>query len=188
MNTEAAPAPAPAPETNSQPFPIVEMCKKYYKFILAGLALFALILAIVNFTGSYDVKATAKFGDYKQSSSGPVSDLYDEDEFAMLTIGSYIFALGMLAAAAVAVLGALKAFNVSNVVDNVLKGNKEFKELFLFGIIGAIASVIQIVSYFLSVQESFGAKISVSAPWFSWVVLLISAGIIAFDKMVVNKR
>jgi len=186
------PAPAPAPAKPAiTPANIGEMVKTYSKYILIGFAVIGLLLAILNFTGSYDVSITAKLGGIKNSESGSISDLYEVDDFAILKIGNYIHAILMLGAGAIAALGVMKAYNISNAIDNVVKGDKVCKEVCASGLLGVVAVVLQLVCFILTgllVDTGFGAKISISLPWFSWLALLLFGAAVVCDKVILNKK
>lgn len=182
--TEDAVAPA---ATVANP---ADTVKKLAKFILIGFAVIALVLAVLNFGGFYDVTATATWGELTQSESGPVKDLYEAEMFVVVAIGNYTNAVLMVLTAAVAILGILKEFNISSVSDKIIKSKKACKELCLTGLLGTIALGIQIFFYLLTGMNDTGSEITVSiaAPWFAWVALVLFAAIIVIDKVLINKK
>lgn len=182
--TEDAVAPA---ATAANP---ADTMKKLAKFILIGFALIALALAVLNFGGFYDVTATATWGELTQSESGPVNDLYKNEMFVIVAIGNYTNAILMVLTAAVAILGVLKEFNISSVSDKIIKSKKACKEFCLTGLLGTIALAVQIFFYLLTGMNETGSnvKISIAAPWFTWVALVLFVAIIVCDKVLLNKK
>lgn len=168
----------------------VDTLKNVAKFILIGVAVIALVLAVLNFGGFYDVTATASYQGKTMSDSGPVKDLYKSEMFVIVAIGNYVNAVLMVITAAVAVLGILNAFNVTAISDKLIKGKKNCKELCLTGLLGTIALGFQIFCYLLTGLNDTGAqtKIFIGAPWFSWVALVLFVAIIVCDKVLLNKK
>lgn len=171
----------------------VDTVKKLSKFILIGFAVIALVLAVLNFGGFYDVTATVTINGQSISNSGPVKSLYAEDMFVIVAIGNYTNAVLLVLTAAVAILGILKAFNVTSVSDKLIKSKKECKELCFTGLLGTIAMGIQIFFYLLTGMNDtsamgIAATVSIAAPWFSWVALLLFVAIIVVDKVLINKK
>jgi len=196
-----APAAAPAAAPASAPAAInintiADGIKKYMTFILVGIAVLALIFAILNIFNTYDVTATDSFGDEKESSSGPVKDLFDEEadgEFTMALIGNILFGVANLAIAAVGVLYFLQKNNNIDIYNKyVTKVVKDETPAFLIGVVGAAAALVQIIFYALCKQESsfFGAEITmtIAAHWTTWVALFLYAALAAVDKFLLNKK
>lgn len=178
----------PAATTNP-----AETIKKFAKFILIGFALIALILAVLNFGSFYDVTATVSINGQSISNSMPVKNLYEQDMFVIVAIGNYTNAVLMLLTAAVAIFGVLKGFDVTSISDKFIKSKKDCKELCLTGLLGTIAMGIQIFFYLLTgVNETSAigltATVSIAAPWFSWVALVLFVAVIVIDKVLINKK
>ena len=185
----AAPVAAPAGD-------IVATVKKYLAFILAGVAVLALIFSILNIFSTYEVTAIAKLGDESMESSGPIAELFDEaadGKFTMALIGNLIFGFANLAIAAVAGLFfAEKQFGVNiygQFIAPIIKANEP---TFLIGAVGAGTALFQIIAYALCTQTEkvFGQTVSMSIcnHWTTWVALVIFAGLAVADKLLLNKK
>lgn len=177
-------------EDAAAPANIADTIKKLSKFILIGFAVIALALAVLNFGGFYEVTASISYEGQSISDSGPVTNLYGEEIFAVVAIGNYANAVLMVLTAAVAILGILKAFNVTAVSDKLIKSKKECKELCLTGLLGTIALGVQIFFYILTAlnDTGYGYTIFVCPPWFAWVALVLFVAVIVVDKVLINKK
>lgn len=152
--------------------------KRYLSIVLIVVAVFSLVLAILNIFGTYDVSATAKMGSYKQTSSGPIKDLYDSGEFTMLQIVNIIYGLVSLGLAALSALLFLK----------LNRGDADCKKLYsriaMIGLFGTVAYMI-LFWIFGSVSE-YGAKVSASPHFTAWIALIIHGVLFATDKLLLK--
>lgn len=180
-----------APQTSNANFDLgafVATVKKYIPIIVACLAVFALVLSIINIFNLYDVSITVSFGGESRSESGPVSELIGEDGYASVLIGNILFGVVNLVIAAIGVLYFIKKFGV-NVYDiTVARIIKGASPLFWMCVIGAAAALLQIILYAFSGQSLFGATLSVGANWTTWVAMFLYAIIGAADLFVINKK
>jgi hypothetical protein len=200
----AAPTPAPATAPASDKLTMLTAyIKKYLTFIMVGIAALALILSIMNLFNTYDVSATMSYGGEKQTSSGPVADIFESDDdgkYTMALIGNILFGVANLAIAVVAGLFfAQKQFNV-NVYDKyiapyiakITKITKSATALFAIGAIGGATALLQIIAYAICTQKMsfFGASITVSvaAHWTTWVALFLYAILAVADKFLLSKE
>ncbi len=195
VQTEAPVQPVAAPQASNANFDLgalVATIKKYIPIIIACLAVFALILSIINIFNLYDVSATMSMGEESQSSSGPVSDIIGEDGFALVLVGNILFGVANLVIAAMGILYFIKKFGV-NVYDMIVgKIVKAESPLFMMCVIGAAIALIQILFYAFSgeSQSMFGYEISVSvsANWTTWVAMFLYAIVGAADKFLISKK
>lgn len=191
---QAAPA-AAAPATvnlNS----VTAAIKKYMTFILVGIAVLALILSIMNLFSTFDVAATVSAGDEKETESGPIKDMFEDETdgaFTMALIGNILFGISNLAIAAVGVLYFLqKNFNIDIYNKFVTKVIKDETPAFMIGVVGAGAALIQIIFYALCKYEysfwGFEVAVTIAAHWTTWVALFLYAALAAADKFLLNKK
>lgn len=152
--------------------------KRYLIIILAVVAVFSLIVAILNVFGTYDVKATISYGDYKESNSGPISDLYEADEFTSLQIVNIIYGIVSLGLAGLAALLFLK----------LNRGDADTKKLFdLFTLIGLVGTVLYMILFWITgSDEMYGASYRISLHFTAWIALIIHAALFAADKLLLK--
>lgn len=189
--TTGAGAAAPA-----KPVDAAASVKKYVHLIVGGFAILALVLAIMNLFGLYDVTATMKYGGQKLGEvSGSVSDLYEEKSGLM--IANILYGLANLAIAAIGALYFLKITQNMDMYDKFIgKYTKGLTGklvsgdgiLTLIGGIGAVFAVIKLILYMCAGESQDGASYSISMHWFGWVMLFVYAGIACADIFWLNKK
>jgi hypothetical protein len=165
----AAPVEPAAPATGIN----ADLFKKIVAAVLAGMVIFAVVLAIITFGAGYDVKMTVKAGGESQSATGALSELLEDDDYAILGVVCIAYGIANLVLAAIGALG----------VKNALTG--KFDSLKKFGILGAVINVIYMILFKVcSIQTGsfFGVKMtaSLAVPGFVWVAAILFAGIAAF--------
>lgn len=150
-----------------------ELFKKICAGVLAAMLIFTVVIAILSFTGAYDVTVKASAGGFNSSQSGPLNELWEADDYALFMVVCMVYAVANLALAAIAGLG----------VKNALSGKYDLLQK--FGIAGAATNVIYMILFKLTGTLSstvFGVKISASIaiPAFVWIAAILFAGIAAF--------
>lgn len=174
---------SPAPSTLSAPGGLAA----YVPYIALGLAALALIFGIMNLFGTYDVSVTASYMGMRASNSGPVSDLYEVS--SMLMIANVLYGLILIAVAGVSALYGLKELNGMPYYDQfIAKLPYANKPLTLIGGAAAAGGILQFIMYMLVDIEAYGAKTSVSVNWTTWIMILLGAGLVAVDMLVLNKK
>lgn len=164
---------------------------QFMKYILIALAVISLTLAIFDLGGFFDVTMTASLGELKHSESGKVSELYKQPQFVVVAVGNIACGIFMVMTGAIATLGTLKEFKVSAISEKIFgKGGKLHKEFGLVGLWGTIATAFQILCYLLVSANDMGIeyKLSLAAPWFAWVALVLFVAVLVLDKVVLNKK
>lgn len=156
-------------------------------FIPLGLAILALIVAIMNIFNTYDVSATISGYGRSTSTSGSVADLVKSGEYPMIMIGNLLFGLVSLAVAAIGIMVFLKENKFVPALDGVVE-KLPMPPLFLMGAAGAGAAVVQFVFYLLSSKNTFGVSTTISVHWITWVMLVVCAGAAVVDKMGLIKK
>ena len=195
VETPAQPAAAAQPAAPAQPATVadpVASIKKIMHFIVAGIATLALIMAIINLFGTYDVSASFM----GQSASGPVSDLYETS--TMLLLANILYGLFSLAIAGVGVLYFLKGMLKLDLYDkfvgklvNGLLGKFLSGDgiLALIGAVGATAGILQLLMYLIANPSPFEqVSISVSLNWTSWLMLVVYIGTACADIFWIGKK
>ena len=181
-------APATAFSLNS----LMDQLKQYKYILILTLAVIAFVLAIFNFGGQFDVSASVSYNGKSESTSGPVADIIESGEKPLILIGNLLFGFANLAIAAVATLLFLKEFKNLPYYDNFVAKFIKLTPLFLMGVVGAGAALLQILFYAFSGESEtfFGQTISISigANWTTWVFLFVYAGLAVLDKLVLNKK
>lgn len=182
---EAAPAPKAAPAPAGD---LVASIKKNLHLIVGGFAILALVLAIMNLFGLYDVTATMKYnGQVVGKGSGSVSDVYDASTGIM--IANILYGLACLAIAAAGALYFLKVTQNKDLYDKfVAKYTKNMPILSLIGSVGFVFSVLKLLLYVIAKPSEMGISMSVSMHWFGWVMLFVYAGLVCADKFWLNKK
>ena len=183
----------PRYQAPQQPMNIASL-KKYTPFIAVGMAAIALIFGIIVLFNMFDVSATVSAGSWgSQTASGDVSEILEGDGMGIIQVGNIIFGLVLIVIAAVGGLFFAKNYGVK-IYDalTAVPFVKKDSPLFAMGALGAIGALIHFICFLCagSSESSFGvtASVSVSAPWFTWVILIVFAGIAALDMFVFNKK
>lgn len=190
-----APAKPAAPAAPAAPFSVkavVDQLKQYKALFILAFAVLAFIIAIPHLTSNFDITATVSYGGRSQSASGPVADIIESGEYPLLLVGNLLFGLGNLAIAAIGVLLFLKEFKNLPLYDNYVAKFVKLSPLCVIGVVGTVTACAQILSYMFSGESEtfFGQTISYSfaAHWTTWFFLFVYGGLIALDKLVLNKK
>lgn len=181
-------------QPNNQPAPQqqggINSLKQYTPLIAVGLAVIALIFAIIILFNLFDVTATVSMGGFGSASdSGPVADVIEGGEMGSISVGNVIFGLILVVIAAVGGLFFAKKFGVK-IYDSLTSVPLLAKEspLFGMGVLGAIGAVIHFICFLCAGKSEGGFSLSISTPWFTWVLLVLFAGIAVLEKFVFNKK
>ena len=154
--------------------------KQYVGIGMLVFGVYAVIMAILNLFGLYDVSVS--YMGY--SSSGSVSDLYEGSSLLMIT--NILTGLILLAVAAVAVLYGLKDMKNMPYYDQfIAKLPMANKPLTLAGGAAAACGVLQFILYMLC---DLGMGITPSVNWTTWVTIILGAGLVCVDMFVINKK
>lgn len=190
------------PQYQAQPKPagsadFMTLIKTNLHYIVVGIAVLALIWGILNVFSVFDVNGTVTMGKNSESEYISVSDAADtldeaDSSAAPIYIGNIIFGLTCLAAAAIGILYFLKVFKNMPQYDQFIASKVKAGPLCMMGALGAAGAILQFILYlFCGVSESmFGYKIKISfgVNWTTWMMLVIFAGVAAFDYFVLNKK
>lgn len=188
---EAAPA-QPAPEAAPvQPAPagttdVVASVNKIMHFIVGGVAVWALIMGILNLFGLYSVSVTASSFFGSISIPVAVSSIYSES--VILLIGNILYGLACLAIAGVGTLYFLKVFQKMDLYDkfvgkfvNPLLGKFVAGDgiATLIGIVGAAFGILQLLFFIIA---------GYPMHFTSWLSLIVYAAMAACDLFWLNKK
>ena len=181
----AAPkASAPALDLNG----IMKLTRQYMQFVLIGLAVLALIWGVLNVFGWYDVTMTATIMGQSSSNSGPLVDLYKGGSaFSFVgTVQTFNIICGILYVAVAGVCG----WGVYEMFNKKGNGMKQFSYAILGGAAAAVLHLFMYLFLAQQTQEAYGmtAKVAVVSPVFCWIYLIIFGGLIAYDKLLLNKK
>lgn len=163
--------------------------KDIVKYIATGVAVLALIFAIMNIFNTYEIKLSAgSWGSTKMD----VADLFEKEldgKFTLILIANILFGLANLAVAAISVLYFLKENKKMDLYDKyIAKYTKGQSALFSVGVLGAAAALVQIILYAVCKANVYGIKYTVAVHWTTWFALILYAGCAVLDKFVLNKK
>ena len=209
----AAPAAAPeAPATTAPKAPkaksnavlgnLAPTIRPFLAFILAGVAVLALVLFVLNAFCILHVPATVSMMGQKQTANGKLSEVAEawksvDKSLACAYIGNILFGIINLAIAAVGALFFLKKqMKMPYYNQFVGKYLKVKNPAFYMGVAGVVGVILQVIFFaFCTVSESmtsFGMsitmKMSVGIPWLNWVALAIYAIVGAMGILVFNNE
>lgn len=154
-------------QSNANPF------KKYTHFIALGLVIIAFVSSILMLSMQFDV--TVEWSSMGLSRTVTAIDLPNKDWAAIFILSTFLFGLILIAAAIVGIVFFVKK----------IRGTGERSSgLFVTGLLGAIGAIVQIILIFASEENGVRANI----PWFTWVILILFAGVAVLDKVVFNKK
>ena len=165
--------------------------KDIVKYIAVGVAVLALIFAIMNIFSTYDVKATISALGQKGHVSYSLKELnkMTDGKFTMASVGNILFGIVNLVIVAVGVLYFLKENNKMDLYDKyIAKYTKGKSALFVVGVLGAAGALLQIVLYMLCKAKSMGASMTIGNHWTTWFALFLYAGCAALDFFVLNPK
>lgn len=168
----------PAPPAN----PLVHYIKSYLKIIILVVAVFSLICGIMNLFGTYDVEATVSFAGEEDSSSGPISDVREDtpDDLVLYALSTYV--MGIVGFAAFG----LASYTIYLLLMNAPGSKKFFSLTALVGTVGTAVALL--MALFGNSMEMMGAEMSFSIHFTYWVALILYAGLLCVDKILLKKR
>ena len=151
--------------------------KNITKYILIGITILALILAVTNLLSLNKVTATMSYGSNKASESLSMGDLKKlmGDSAIPSTLGNIAFGIFSLVVAATGIMH-------YNKQDN---GGKRY--VFRMGVLGAVGAVLQIVMYTLCTSSGMGMKLTISPNWTTYFALVVFVGCAVADKFYLRK-
>lgn len=203
---------APAPEANAAPAApkapkakgaavlgnLAPSIRPFLAFILAGVAVLALVLFVLNTFGILHIPATVKMMGMKETSYGKISEVAEawksmDKSLACVYIGNILFGIINLAIAAVGALYFLKKQNKMPYYDQFVgKILKVKNPAFYMGVAGVAGVILQVIFFaFCGVSESMMGmtmKMSVGIPWLNWVAFAIYAIVGAMGILVFNNE
>ena len=196
----AAPAAPKAPKAkgNAVLGNLAPTIRPFLAFILAGVAVLALVLFVLNTFGILHVPATAKLMGQKQTDYGKLSEIAEawkqmDKSLACAYIGNILFGIVNLAIAAVGALYFLKKQNNMPYYDQFVgKFLKVKNPAFYMGVAGVAGVLLQVIFFaFCGVSESMMGmtiKMSIGIPWLNWVAFAIYAIVGAMGFLVFNNE
>ena len=188
-NCAAQRQPAPAQPAKADP---MAMIKQNLHYIIAGLAVLAFLIGILNVFSVFDVSATISNGSRSESNYVSMSEAADAiDSSIAMYIGNIVFGLASLAAAAIGILYFLKAYKNMPLYDQYIGSKVKFRPAFMMGALVAAGVVWQFIMYLFcgDSQTVFGytMELSFGINWTSWVMLVIFGAVAVADKVVLEK-
>ena len=200
----AAPAAPKAPKakTNAVLGNLAPTIRPFLAFILAGVAVLALVLFVLNTFGILHVPATVKMMGQKQSDYGKLSEIAEawkqmDKSLACAYIGNILFGIVNLVIAAVGALYFLKKQNKMPYYDQFVgKFLKVKNPAFYMGVAGVAGVILQVIFFaFCGISESMSSfgmsmtvKMSIGIPWLNWVAFAIYAIVGAMGILVFNNE
>lgn len=170
--------------------------KKIWHMVIAGVAALALIVGLLSIFGVWELPVTLEAGGYElmdgdYRSVSQIVDSYDEADksFFMGYMANILMGLACVAAAAVGILYFLKQQMNMPYYDQFI--GKYLKGLTPGLVVGGLATAGCLLQMILMLTVGFtyeGVTIGVGAPWITWVVFILGAGLAAADYFVVNKK
>ena len=200
----AAPAAPKAPKAkgNAVLGNLAPTIRPFLALILAGVAVLALVLFVLNTFGILHVPATVKMMGQKQSDYGKLSEIAEawkqmDKSLACAYIGNILFGIVNLVIAAVGALYFLKKQNKMPYYDQFVgKFLKVKNPAFYMGVAGVAGVILQVIFFaFCGISESMSSfgmsmtvKMSIGIPWLNWVAFAIYAIVGAMGFLVFNNE
>lgn len=196
----AAPAAPKAPKAKGAAVlgNLAPTIRPFLAFILAGVAVLALVLFVLNTFGILHIPATVSAMGMKETSYGKISEVAEawkqmDKSLACVYIGNILFGIVNLAIAAVGALYFLKKQNKMPYYDQFVgKYLKVKNPAFYMGAAGAVGVILQVIFFaFCGISESmYGMtmKMTVGIPWLNWVAFAIYAIVGAMGILVFNNE
>ena len=196
----AAPAAPKAPKakTNAVLGNLAPTIRPFLALILAGVAVLALVLFVLNTFGILHIPATVKMMGMKETEYGKISDVAQawkqmDKSLACVYIGNILFGIVNLAIAAVGAFYFLKKQNKMPYYDQFVgKYLKVKNPAFYMGVAGVAATILQVIFFaFCTIKESMMGvtmSMSVGIPWLNWVAFAIFAIVGAMGLLVFNNE
>lgn len=175
-NSLSAPA-APAAAGSNE---AVKMVKQYLKIIIAVVAAFALLMAILNLFGTYNVSAKAEIFGHKETTEVELSELREDapDEAMMFVLSSYALGLVSLAVAGLA------GYSFYLVHTNAAGSKKFFSLAALVGTIGSAVALL--MALFGSNIEYMGIEMKMGVNFSYWLMLILCGAMLYLDKFLLK--
>ena len=200
----AAPAAPKAPKakTNAVLGNLAPTIRPFLALILAGVAVLALVLFVLNTFGILHIPATVKMMGIKETDYGKISEIAEvwkqmDKSLACVYIGNILFGIVNLAIAAVGALYFLKKQNNMPYYDQFVgKYLKVKNPAFYMGAAGVAGVILQVIFFaFCGISESMSSfgmsmtvKMSIGIPWLNWVAFAIYAIVGAMGILVFNNE
>ena len=200
----AAPAATKAPKAkgNAVLGHLAPTIRPFLAFILAGVAVLALVLFVLNTFCILHVPATISVMGQKETSYGKLSEVAEawkqmDKSLACAYIGNILFGIVNLAIAAVGALYFLKKQSNMPYYDQFVgKYLKVKNPAFYMGVAGVVGALLQVIFFaFCGISQSMSSfgmsvsmKMSIGIPWLNWVALAIYAIVGAMGFLVFNNE
>lgn len=200
----AAPAAPKAPKakTNAVLGNLAPTIRPFLALILAGVAVLALVLFVLNTFGILHIPATVKMMGMKETEYGKISEIAEawkqmDKSLACVYIGNILFGIVNLAIAAVGALYFLKKQSRMPYYDQFVgKYLKVKNPAFYMGAAGVAGVILQVIFFaFCGISESMSSfgmsmtvKMSIGIPWLNWVAFAIYAIVGAMGFLVFNNE
>lgn len=181
---------------NQEMTDLLDKVAEYWRWIIAVIALFALLFGILNICCGLPVYQVKKDGGERETNLVTVSLVSTNlrrsgGRFGAGIVGNVLVGISNLAVAGVGVLYFLKKErNLTYYDQYIAKVIKTDEPAFLMGVAGAGGVVIQMILYLLcGVPEGvITTGISVGVHWLSWVALVLYGGLIAVSVLVKRRE
>lgn len=193
-----APAAAPKAKVAAPLGQFAPTIRPFLAFIMAGVAVLALVLFVLNTFSILHIPATMKAMGMKETEYGKVSEIAEawkqmDKSLACVYIGNILFGLINLVIAAVGAAYFLKKQNNMPYYDQFVgKYLKVKNPAFYMGVAGVAATILQVIFFaFCTVKESMMGvtmSMSVGIPWLNWVAFAIFAIVGAMGLLVFNNE
>lgn len=190
------PAPSTAaPTATLTASPAIANIKKYLNYIVLGVSVLALVVGLLNLFGLFDVTAVASGYGQRQTSSGPVTDLYEDKPLVL--ISNLLYGLISLAIAFIGTAYYLKATMNHDMYDKYIAKAAAPKlqklvagdgVLTLIGILGAANVIFQWLLYLFTRESGWGISAWIRIHWTSWVMLFVYLAAAGCDMFLLNKK
>lgn len=171
---------APAAPTASGSNEVVKTVKQYLKVIIAVVAAFALLVAIMNLFGLYKVSASAEVFGQKVSESTSLSEMREDapEEAMMFMLSGY--ALGIVGLA----VAGLAGYCFYLVHTNAAGSKKFFSLAALVGTIGSAVALL--MALFGSSIDVFGVEMKLGVNFSYWLMLILCGAMLYLDKVLLK--
>lgn len=201
---DAAPAATKAPKAkgNAVLGNLAPTIRPFLAFILAGVAVLALVLFVLNTFCILHVPATVSIMGQKETVYRKISEVAEawkqmDKSLACAYIGNILFGIVNLAIAAVGALFFLKKQSNMPYYDQFVgKYLKVKNPAFYMGVAGVVGALLQVIFFaFCGISQSMSSfgmsvtmKMSIGIPWLNWVALAIYAIVGAMGFLVFNNE
>ncbi len=143
--------------------------QKVLPFVMIVVAVLCIITFVLQTFGTYNIKVTATFAGESMSASGPISDLYQEDEFVGVCIVNILYGICSLALAALALVPFISAAAKSKLLKKLFQN---------IALLGVIINVVYLILFAISgnLQYSMGSlsvDYHLSVHFTAWINLVV---------------